>query len=221
MKDLHGVITNEFIPESFTNNGQEESVIAQRPANATTTGHIKGYEIAWQQFFSFLPDPFDGFGVNANYTYISSGGIAPLNLTNGSVNPGVNPGGGCTAQCIAGFDYTKLPLEQLSKKNVNLEAIYEKGPISARLAWNWRSKFLLTTRDVIYPFAPIFNMPQQTLDGSVFYSIDDHIKLGLQAYNIMNNITRTSQVINSSLLLAGRSWFTQDRRVSLVLRANY
>ncbi|HEY4115153.1 MAG TPA: TonB-dependent receptor [Rhizomicrobium sp.] len=222
MKDLHGYMTDGFVSQDYTSNGVTETIVKQVPVNATTTGHIKGFEVAWQQFFNFLPSPFDGFGINSNYTYVASGGIAPLNLTNGSVNPGAIPGTGCsTGPCLSGFNYSRLPLDQLSKHNVNLEAIYEKGPISARLAWNWRSKFLLTARDVIYPFSPIFNEPQQTLDGSIFYSIDDHIKIGLQAYNIMNNITRTSQVIDANFDTAGRSWFTQDRRVSLVLRANY
>ncbi len=195
-------------------------MVIEGPANAKQVGHVQGIELAWQQFFTFLPDPFDGLGINTNYTYIDSGGVAPQNLTNGTVNPGVVPGSGCTGPCL-NLDFTKLPLEQLSKHNVNLEGIYEKGPISFRLAYNWRSRFLLTTRDVIYPFAPIFNEATGTLDGSFFYSIDDHIKVGVQGVNLLNEDTRTSPVINSNFLTAGRSWFTNDRRIAIVLRATY
>src|SRR5699024_82288 len=33
-------------------------------------GTMQGFELGYQQFFDFLPSPFDGFGVQANYTYI-------------------------------------------------------------------------------------------------------------------------------------------------------
>jgi TonB-dependent receptor len=219
-KTLDGVFTNSFTQRTFTNNSQSETLIVQGPANATTQGTIKGFELAYNQGLSFLPDPFDGLGFNANYTYIESGGVAPQNLTNTNVGPGVVPGGGCAGPCVA-LDFSKLPLEQLSRHNVNIEGYYEKGPIEIRLAYDWRSRFLLTTRDVVFPFYPIFNMPTGTLDGSAFYSIDDHMKIGVQGVNLLNEVTRTDQVINSTLLLAPRSYFTNDRRISLVFRAQF
>ena len=33
---------------------------------------LNGFEISYQQPFTFLPEPFDGFGVLANYTYADS-----------------------------------------------------------------------------------------------------------------------------------------------------
>ncbi len=78
-------------------------------------------------------------------------------------------------------DTSKLPLQGLSRYNYNLTGMYEKGPFEARLAWDWRSSYLLTTRDVIYPFLPIMALSSGTLDGSFFYSVDDNWKLGLQA----------------------------------------
>jgi hypothetical protein len=74
---------------------------------------------------------------------------------------------------------------------------------------------------VFYPFAPMFNEPTSTLDGSFFYSFDDHVKLGVQGQNLLNEVTRTTQVIDANLDTAPRSWFTTDRRLSIVLRANY
>jgi TonB-dependent receptor len=35
-------------------------------------GSVKGIEAGITQFFDFLPDPFKGFGVQANYTYVDS-----------------------------------------------------------------------------------------------------------------------------------------------------
>ena len=45
-----------------------------------------------------------------------------------------------------------LPLAGVSKHTINAVGFYEKGPLSARLAYNWRSDFLQTPRDVIFPF---------------------------------------------------------------------
>ena len=49
-----------------------------------------------------------------------------------------------------------LPLAQLSKHTFNIQPFYEKGRISIRVAYNWRSKFLLTKSDVIFPYFPIY-----------------------------------------------------------------
>ena len=59
-----------------------------------------------------------------------------------------------------------LPLEQLSKHNVNVAVFYEKGPVSLRAAYNWRSKFLLTSADVIFPFFPVYNDSTGQLTGN-------------------------------------------------------
>lgn len=87
-----------------------------RPENAGT-GTVKGAEVGYQQFFDFLPGVLSGFGVQANYTYAQSS--APTSLV------------GFTAS-----------LPQLSKHSYNAAGIYEKGPISARIAYNYRSSFL-------------------------------------------------------------------------------
>jgi len=220
-KSLHGVVTFGNLKQDLTNNGVTFPVFVSKPVNAESTGHVDGIELAYNQFMTFLPDPFDGLGLNLTYTFAESGGVAPLSLNSGALAPGSTPGSGCGGPCIPGLDYGRLPLDQISKHAVNIEGIYEKGPVSFRLAWNWRSKYLLTARDVIYPFAPMFTEPTSTLDGSFFYSFTDHVKLGVQGQNLLNEVTRTSQVINANLDTAPRSWFTTDRRISVVVRANY
>ena len=77
----------------------------------------------------------------ANYTYIDSSGL-PNSLLNGGTPVNNSPIG------AAG----NLPLEQLSKHNANVAAFYEKGRFSIRAAYNWRSRFLLTAADVIFPY---------------------------------------------------------------------
>ncbi|WP_241737522.1 TonB-dependent receptor [Neptunicella marina] len=60
--------------------------IHNSPVNGEGTD-LNGFEIIYQQPFSFLPEPFNGFGVVANYTKVSSGEITGLskNSYNGTL----------------------------------------------------------------------------------------------------------------------------------------
>lgn len=212
-KELKDVATNTTARIPFTNNGATFDVVVTTPGNADQKAHVKGFEVAYQQFYDFLPKPFDGFGINANYSYIDSKGVPQSTLS--ATDPDVAAGR------ISTVNTALLPLQGLSKHNVNFAAIYEKGPISARLAYNWRSDFLLTVRDVIVPYAPIMNEATGQLDGSLFYTINPKVKIGVQGVNLTNEITKTTQVLNDQLLKAGRSWFMNDRRYTFVVRASF
>ena len=212
-KELNNVIVNGTNRIPFTNNGATFDVLITQPVNAEESGIVRGFEIAYQQTFDFLPGPFDGLGVQANYTYIDAGGVPQDTLS--STDPDVGAGR------VANVDTSTLPLQGLSEHNFNFVAFYEQGPLEARLAWNWRSEFLLTTRDVIVPFAPIMNEDTGQLDGSVFYRINDNFRVGVQGVNLLNEITQTSQVLNNDGLRTGRSWFMNDRRFTFVARATF
>lgn len=214
-KELHNVITQQTTEFNITNSssGVTEPVVVTTPVNSSQVGKVKGFEVAYSQFADFLPDPFDGFGVNANFTYIDSRGVSQniFNLLTSSGIQTVN----------SSIDLSKLPLEQLSKYNFNLQGIYEKGDISARIAYTWRSTFLLTGYDVIVPHSPIENAAYGSVDASFFYTINDHLKLGIEGTNLLDTVIRTEQVLTTSpTLVAPRSWFITDRTFTLTLRAN-
>jgi TonB-dependent receptor len=212
-KELTDVATNTTARMPFTNNGATFDVLVTQPGNSDKKAHVKGFEVAYQQFYDFLPKPLDGFGINANYSYIDSKGVPQSTLS--ATDPDVAAGR------VSTVNTGLLPLQGLSKHNANFAAIYEKGAISARLAYNWRSDFLLTVRDVIVPYAPIMNEATGQLDGSVFYTVNPKVKIGVQGVNLTNEVTKTTQVLNDQLLKAGRSWFMNDRRYTFVLRASF
>jgi TonB-dependent receptor len=212
-KELTDVATNTTARVPFTNNGATFDVLVTTPGNSDQKAKVKGFEVGYQQFYDFLPKPFDGLGINANYSYIDSKGVPQSTLS--ATDPDVAAGR------VTTVNTAKLPLQGLSKHNANFAVIYEKGKISARLAYNWRSDFLLTVRDVIIPYAPIMNEATGQLDGSVFYTVNDKVKVGVQGVNLLNETTRTTQVLNDDLLKTGRSWFMADRRYTVVLRASF
>jgi TonB-dependent receptor len=209
-KDVKNFFYQQVINLPVTNNGVTLDIPMRGPENYDGSGKIKGFEVAYQQTYDFLPSFLSGFGINANYSYIESSGLPNTFLNTGSpVNIGSIPPG-------------NLPLEGLSKHNANFTLFYEKGPFSIRGAYNWRSRFLLTAADVIFPYTSIFNEDTGQLDGSIFYSVTDQIKIGVQAVNILNEVTETSQAYTGDPdRLAPRSYFMNDRRFSFIVRGNF
>ncbi len=211
-KDVSNFFFSSVVNSAIQNNGVTFNQLTRGPANYTGHGKIKGAEIAYQQTFSFLPGLLNGFGFSGNYSYIQSSGL-PNSFLNGgvavtNVNAATQPG--------------RLPLEGLSKHNVNATLFYEKGPVSLRAAYNYRSKYLLTAADVIYPFSSIFQDASGQVDASAFFSLNKYIKLGVQGVNLNNSVTKTLQAYTSDPnLLAPRSYFVNDRRYSFILRANF
>ncbi|MEC5194609.1 TonB-dependent receptor [Xanthomonas campestris] len=184
--------------------------LVTRPYNMDE-GTIRGAELGYTQFFDQLPGWLSGFGVNANFTFVDSQGG-----TNTAIDPFTNV-------TVGGVE---LPLEGLSRRSYNLAGIYEKGPLSLRLAYNWRSRYLLTTSDAATRL-PTWADDYGQLDGSFFYRFNDHLQLGLQANNLTNTVTKVLMGPTSyeggevDPQLYTRSSFVNDRRYSLVLRMNW
>lgn len=212
-KQLDNVITNGTDRLSFTNNGATFDGIVTTPSNSPEQGTVKGFELAYQQTYDFLPGPLSNLGMNASYTYVDSEGVVQSTLS--ATDPDVAAGR------VANIDTSLLPLQGLSEHTFNVSGFYESDRLALRLAYAWRSDFVVTVRDVIVPFAPIVQESGGQLDGSAFFSINDNIRVGVQGVNLLNQVTRTSQVLNDDLLTAPRSWFMNDRRVTFILRATY
>jgi TonB-dependent receptor len=207
LKNIHNYIYSSTIGRDITSNGVTETIFVRGPKNFSGTGKVKGFEIAYTQTYDFLPGLLSGFGLSANYTYVTSKGI-PNSFLNGGTPTNNSPIG------VPG----NLPLAQLSKHTINIEPFYEKGPVSIRVAYNWRSKFLLTESDVIQPYFPIWNDKTGTLDASAFYTFSPALKIGVQAQNLTNEVVKTLQQFTIDGKLGPRSYFMNDRRFSFILR---
>ena len=98
------------------------------------------------------------------------------------------------------------------------------GPLSLRASYNWRSRYLLTIRDVITPFDPIFQRAYGQLDASATVTVTDNFKLGIQAVNLLNSQTRTeAAVLNGAgdIQYVPRQWYMSDRRFTILARLNF
>lgn len=201
--------------ESFTNNGVTETAEVRRPRNGEGAG-LQGFEIAFQRYFDFLPEPFDGFGVQANYTYIDNQGIGNTNVS--------NVGDGSTDVEAAAIDQVEVnKLEGLSEDSYNLVAMYEKGDFAARLAYSWRSEYLVTAIDCCVVL-PIWQDDSGYLDGSISYDITDNLTVRFQGSNLLNEETVLRQQVENDEDGGRRlpnAWFQNDRRYTLTLSLKY
>ncbi len=204
-----GVITREFT-NGFSGISQPVAITTQRNGG---DAKLDGVELTYNQFFSGV---LEGFGFQATYTYIDATSI-PNNEKRVEDEQWYNSLYEDTGIRV---DSAKLPLQGQSDEIINLIGMYEDDHLSVHLAYNWRSKYLLTTRDVISK-APIWFDDHGELDGSIFYKISGNFTLGLQAKNITNSRTKTLMILNDQLQQTGRSWFVSDRRVALVLRGEF
>ncbi|MFS2026435.1 TonB-dependent receptor [Massilia sp. CT11-137] len=139
-----------------TINGQ--AYLMDRPYN-TDTAKLYGFEGAYQQFFSFLPGWLSGLGMQANFTYMNGGMTEP--------------------------DGTRNTFPGMSKRAYNLVGLYERGPWSARVAYNWRDKFVDTYNYRGLGLDLVVD-PIKTLDASISYKITDNLTATLDGSNLLD-----------------------------------
>ncbi|USI74831.1 TonB-dependent receptor [Sphingomonas morindae] len=163
--------------------------------NNVASGKVKGVEVAYQQFFDFLPGLLRGLGVQSNFTYVDS--KAPSPQTSGPV--------------------TNVPLENLSKYSYNVVGIYELGKISARAAYNWRSKYVQTTAGNGTGSLPIFNKAFGQLDASLTYNVTPHFSLTVDGRNLLNTRLTTYFGLDTR----PRDVTIDDRRISGIARITF
>src|SRR3546814_2365272 len=75
VKDVKNFFYQSTVDLPITNNGVTFPFATRGPANYDGHGKIKGFELAYQQTFDFLPGLLSGFGVSGNYSYIKSSGL--------------------------------------------------------------------------------------------------------------------------------------------------
>lgn len=204
LKDIKGIIDNGADLVNFVSPGGLSLDVEVNGPDNRQNGQLKGVEVAYQQTYDFLPGLLSGFGSQLTYTYVDGGDFLNTNLNN---NQGP----------FAGIQ----PLAGISKHTVNGTLFYEKDWLSARVAYNWRSAFLITPRDDIFPFSPVWQESTGQLDASIFFTVMDGVKLGVQGVNLLDEVTRTSQVVDFAGTRVQRSAFRNDRRFTFLARFDF
>ncbi|HJV62214.1 MAG TPA: TonB-dependent receptor [Albitalea sp.] len=158
-KNVDGFVTRVSQAERY---GGVDYLVS-RPQN-TGKGRIRGAELAFQRFFDQLPGAWRGLGLQANLTYVDSHAASPL----------------------LGQD---APLAGLSRTSANLIGLYEHGPASARLAYNWRSRFLSDTVSVVGLGAlPVYTSAYGWLDASFRWRVSERLSIAVEGSNLLRTL---------------------------------
>jgi iron complex outermembrane receptor protein len=215
-------LTNRQVTVQFTD-GSTENVTASATdyTNSTKAANVKGVEVGGRVLLDMLPGALAGFGFEGNYTFIKSS----------------NPGD--VYRDITGAIRNDAPLVGLSKHNLNATLLYERNPVSLRVAYSWRSQYLLSTNsngtngtysyytapgvvnnqdggnDTTTQIAlPIYGGNYGSIDAGVRFKVNDQLSFGVQATNLTASTQRTLMGGYPGGKLVGRSWFQADRRLS-------
>ncbi|WP_157994348.1 TonB-dependent receptor [Peristeroidobacter agariperforans] len=166
-KDVSTFIIQQQSPETYGG----VNYLVNRKVNGEGA-EVKGVEVLVQLPFYFLPEAFDGFGIIASYSYIDSS--TPIKDVAGRV----------------------LPLPGLSPNNVNFVGYFERGPFSARLAYNWRDDYLVGLSAAA---TGIYNSPYTDLSATLRYDVNDAVSLGFEANNLLDEKQRTYDGVDEAL----------------------
>jgi TonB-dependent receptor len=138
------------------------NILVYRPSNSSS-GTIKGIEAAATTFFDFLPGPLRGLGAQANFTYIDGEQVVPA---------------------AANFAGGRNTLPGVSKYSFNVIGLYELGPASVRLAYNYRSANV-DGFGAPGVFTTVYSDAVGRLDLSASYNVNDNITLTVDATNLL------------------------------------
>jgi TonB-dependent receptor len=121
---------------------------------------VRGVELAWQQPLRMLPAPFNGLLVGANATLTSSG---------------------------ADIGGRSIRMPGQAKRMANVMLGYEAGPLSTRIAVNYKSPYLLELGgDVNDPMQDHIVDAQKQVDFSLAWQLGKRWQLSFDAANLNN-----------------------------------
>ncbi len=182
---VHLVFAQETVLQVFPGFENFGPIPYTRPANVGS-GTVNGFELGYQMFFDMLPQPFDGLGFIANYTYSDA------------------------------QDENGNPFVGVSKNSMNLIAMYEKGPFSARLAYNDRDEAAFSFTEG----RPDYIAARSQLDFQMGWKLNDRYSLQFLAANLSPSNSATVEYSQIGPV-ALNSYALSERRYTLGFRATF
>lgn len=185
----------DLLPAGFT----ADTVFNVQSYYNTPGGPLKGYELTYQQPFTFLPGIWSKFGIQLNYTHVESS-IKYMFSTAGNSNTSVTT------------TFTDNDLVNLSPNSYNATLYYDDDTFSARVSTSYRDGYIgeilsqenvwdldgnqLTTADVTGKDSV------RNVDFNMSYRVNKKLSLTFEAINLLD--TPDSRYVDSSLQLADR-----------------
>jgi len=168
-RDLQGFITNRAFQFPTPDPQTGLPLVITGPVN-TRSATVQGFEAQFSTFFDFLPGALSGLGLQANVTYIDAKADFII-FGDGTPNQAS----------------VNLPIPDVSKWTYNIVGMYERGGLTLRLAYNYRSEFPeadLAERDNFFTLQGRGN-PVSRLDLSTSYAVTEKLTFFFDWTNIL------------------------------------
>jgi iron complex outermembrane receptor protein len=187
-KNLNGLVESNTTQISLPDpDGQQQLVFVTAPVNGKSAD-VSGWEIGFTSPFSFLPEPFQNAGIAINATFADS-----------------------NAEFESQTDANQLisvQLPGLSETSYNAILYYDNDVVSSKLAYNWRTDYLL--RASASAGQPLYRDEYGQLDFSFGYSVSENLDLRLDMLNItgeqIRSFTHNDKSRIKGLLETGRTF---------------
>jgi TonB-dependent receptor len=167
--------------------GQIQLVSVTAPVNGKSA-EVTGWEIGFTSPFTFLPEQFEGAGISINATFANS-----------------------NAEFINQSDANQLislQLPGLSESSYNAILYYDVEPVSVKLAYNWRTDYLLKAS--ASKGQPLYRDEYGQLDLSVGYAATEKLDIRFDVLNItqeqIRSFTHNDKSRIKGLLETGRTF---------------
>jgi TonB-dependent receptor len=180
-----------------------------RPVNLGKT-RLQGAEVTFTSFLDFegLPEWAKGFGVQANGTYIDAKGDLPPD------------------QALT-FNNEQQRFRGVSKWAYNVVALYERAQFSARLAYNYRSRFVTAPPEPGYTFQaldpiahPVIEKGRGQLDFSTSVTPTENVTIAFDIVNLLGNPLQRYRAYDTGDVYT-RQVFYLERAYSLGIRFRF
>lgn len=170
-KEIEGVVRESLtgiVPNvtKYNDNGSLDGVYdfdVYQKVNAEGSYEVSGVELVAQFPLTKFHSALEGFGVNANYTYLDSS--------------------------LTGESDLGIPTapEGLAENTYNLTFYYENTVFDARISYNYKDEYVERIERDMYP---VYRDAFGQVDFSIGYRVIENIKLTLQGINLTDEVTK-------------------------------
>jgi iron complex outermembrane receptor protein len=187
-KELNGFVesatTEVQLPDP---DGNLQAVYVTAPTNGKSA-KISGFEIGFTSPFRFLPENFQGAGISLNATFTDSSAEFNEQTQSSIILASQLPG--------------------LSESSYNAILYYDADPVSVKLAYNWRTDYLINASGSAGQ--PLYRDDYGQLDFSAGYTLSEHLNIRIDALNLSNeqirSFTQDDKTRTKGVLQSGRTF---------------
>lgn len=162
--------------EDIAFGGNPTTFEVTEPRNGESA-NLYGFEIAYNQRFTFMPKPFDGLGVYANYTYVNSDAVLPNEDIGEPGRDSILPG--------------------QAKNIANFALFYERFGFSGRGSLHYRDKYLSEVAGS--PEFDLFVGDHLQFDFSASQRITKNVRVFAEFININNRPFKSYEGVSNRI----------------------